>query len=587
MNKQKLTEPQQAAWVTSFFDENHLNHQTSPDLVGSPAQMRFMVMLEGEERYYPCSERIFEEIMDRVKSPWLGERYNLAWSKIFNLVEAKIDDPERRAFLIELLNIKFQHETANYNIIPSRLEKRLYKTFVVTTQIEDPMREEKSARNRRALEVYNSRSFIRAVNMEAGPHTPPPSFKEVNIESSRRHLDATKLRRIFQASVQTRLWEKDHAPITEEEWADLFARPITGDGWEQLETFLLTPENDLFGHWVPRKILYLSEGAGEIVFDLAVINFLIRLGHRVILSVKNASYFDLIFLGDLMNDPMLRPFTEDAEFISNPRVTQNELAAYLRNDYPFKVITDGTMEKLNLARTSVTFARAFKEVDGVIARGQDQRRRFFETNFEFTQDIYSVAPNGDFGLSVLFRPRCPRAVRFSTASLQEKAEKIIATMRQAKSEGMTVMFYSGIVGSIPGETDQAVEVMTRFIEDLQEQQAGTFIINPSRYFEPGMDADDLMFMWEIVQRSGYIDTWRFQSYQDIERSFSLMGRKVPPQWVGKDATYSTGSTKERVIAAEVQKRNPEMQIIGPDLVKFQRRGEYGIGLFHDTRLASP
>jgi hypothetical protein len=94
-----------------------------------------------------------------------------------------------------------------------------------------------------------------------------------------------------------------------------------------------------------------------------------------------------------------------------------------------------------------------------------------------------------------------------------------------------------------------------------------------------------MYMWEIVQRSGLIDIWRFQTFQDIEKSFELLGRKVPPQWVGKDSTYSTGCTKERAIAAEVSKQNTEMQIIGPDEEKFSRRTDYGIGLFHDTRLA--
>lgn len=571
--------------MNSFFDENHLHYATSPDLVASPAQLRFMVLLEGDQRYYPCTERIYREIMDRVQSPVLGEQYNKAWSRIYRLVESKIEDPAQRAFLLELLHIKFLHETANYNIIPARLDKRLYKSFVVTTQIEDPMREEKTACNRRAHALYHTESFRQAVNLPVAVHEPESCAETPDVESARRRLDAAKLRRLFQASSQPDLWTADHGPLTVEDWSNRFDRPINGNGWEQLESFLLTPEQDLFGHWAPRKILYLGNQAGQIVFDLAVIRFLIRLGHTVILAVKNMSYHDWVHLGDLVNDPLLREFVEDAEIITNIRVTQSQLAAYLRNDRPFKIITDGTMEELNLLRASVTFARSFKEVDGVISKGLPQRQLFFDTPFEFTQDIYSLAPGDDGGLSVRFKARCPRAIRFSTADLQGKAERVIAEMRQAKNQGMTVMFYSGIVGSIPNETDTAILVMTTFIEYLQKQQAGTFIINPSKYFEPGMDADDLMFMWEIVQRSGYIDIWRFQTYSDIEQSFALMGQKTPPQWVGKDATFSTGSTKERIIADEVQRRNPEMQIIGPDLEKFQRRGEYGIGLFHDSRLS--
>jgi len=94
----------------------------------------------------------------------------------------------------------------------------------------------------------------------------------------------------------------------------------------------------------------------------------------------------------------------------------------------------------------------------------------------------------------------------------------------------------------------------------------------------------LMYMWEIVQKSGLIDIWRFQTYEDISRAFQIMKKKVPPEWVGKDATYSTGCTKEMKIALEVQQKHPEMQIIGPAKEKFMRRDEYGVGKMYDKRL---
>jgi len=157
-------------------------------------------------------------------------------------------------------------------------------------------------------------------------------------------------------------------------------------------------------------------------------------------------------------------------------------------------------------------------------------------------------------------------------------------METAKDKGMTVMFYSGIIGSIPGKLAMAKQVMSTFIRSIKERSAKTFVINPSEYFEPGMDADDLMFMWEIVQRSGLIDIWRFQTNDDIVQAFQIMKTKVPPEWVGKDATYSTGCTKEIKIALDVQKEHPEMQIIGPSEGQFLRRQEYGIGKMYDRRL---
>ena len=584
VSEQDFNDPRRKAWLHSFLDENHLNHHTSPDLVASPAQIRFMVYLEADQPYYPCSLTLFEEIMARVKSPLLGELYSQVWSRIANLVRTRIEDPEQQSFLLDLLNIKYQHEIANYNMVPSRLEKRLFKLFIVTSQIEDPFIEEKIKINRRVTELCHGPTFLKALNSAIRTGVPRHPLESNDLENNRRLLDAAKLKRLFQASVQNSHWNDDQPQPETEDWERLFQLPTRGDGWDLLEQFLLTPQDDLIGHWVPRQILYLGNQAGEIVFDLAIIKFLVRLGHTVILSVKNAAIFDQVYLGDLENDPALKEMIKDADIMTSASLTQNQLAAFLRNDRRFKIIIDGTMEKLNLMRTSVTFARTFKEVDGIISKGIDQRGRFLESPFEFTRDVFNLSLDKDGGLNVVHKPKSPKSARMTMSQLEERADRITSRMREAHKNGQTVMFYSGIVGSIPGETETAIAVMTAFVGHLTEQQSDTFIINPSTFFEEGMDADDLMFMWEIVQRSGLIDIWRFQTYQDIETSFKLLNKKVPPQWVGKDSTFSTGCTKEMAIALDVQKSNTEMQIIGPDSEKFVRRSEYGIGLFHDTKL---
>ena len=126
--------------------------------------------------------------------------------------------------------------------------------------------------------------------------------------------------------------------------------------------------------------------------------------------------------------------------------------------------------------------------------------------------------------------------------------------------------------------------MSTFIKKLEQDFANLFVINPSDYYEPGMDADDLMYMWEIVQTSCFIDIWRFQTTEDISKSFELLDMKVPPEWIGKDSTYSTGCTKEIKIAQTVLKMNPEMQLTGPSISKFMRRDEYGVGSMYDQRL---
>ena len=63
-----------------------------------------------------------------------------------------------------------------------------------------------------------------------------------------------------------------------------------------------------------------------------------------------------------------------------------------------------------------------------------------------------------------------------------------------------------------------------------------------------------------------------------------MGETVPAEWHGKDATFSTGCTKEMHIALDMQAGHPEMQIIGPDPRLFFRRGEYAVGKYFDSSI---
>jgi hypothetical protein len=142
--------PEMDAWFTAFFIENHLDHLSYPDLASSPEQVRFMVYTEDEERYYPCSERMFAAIMDRTQSTFLQKSYNAVLQRLLAMVEAQIQDPRDREFLEALIITKHKHETRDEIMIPSRVEKRLLKIFTRRTLIEDPFQREKMTRNRRA-----------------------------------------------------------------------------------------------------------------------------------------------------------------------------------------------------------------------------------------------------------------------------------------------------------------------------------------------------------------------------------------------------------------------------------------------------
>lgn len=570
---------QMDAWFTSFIIENHLDYFTNPEHAATDEQVRFMVYTAENERYYPCSDQMFAAIMGRKQSAFMQKHYQDVLHRVVALVDRQIEEPYEKAYLESLLLTKFKHETRDEIMIPSRLEKRLMQIYLRRTHIEDPYLEEKTQRNFNALQVLDLPAFQEALNYvdRSALEKPPATLSEIKAK-----VASVEFQRLLLSANTPLLWESDRGlKYSRQDFLDLFEKPIKGDGKRALFEFVG------FGRkgTTRKMILWLADESGQVIMDIALIRFLITLGHKVIIAFKEGPLYTKTDIVDLHDDVCLKNAMGKAITLENPKMSKNELVKTLRGDVPLLAMSDGTSENTNLQLASISFARMFKEVDGVISRGPDQRRRFFDTHFKFTQDIYSIADEKDGGLSILFKPRHPAVIKFSHNDLESRAQSIINRMKEAKAKGMTVIFYSGIIGSIPGKVKMAKQVMSVFVEHLKKQSTLTFIINPSEHFEPGMDADDLMYMWEIVQRSGIIDIWRFQSYEDIVKAFELMQKKVPPEWVGKDATYSTGCTKEMDIALEVQRIHPEMQIIGPAKERFMRRKEYGVGKMYDQRLA--
>ncbi len=571
------------AWLTTFFIENHLDYFTFPDHAATPEQIRFMVFCDEDCRYYPCSDQTFDAIMARRPSDYLKKEYALVLETIIGLIDRQIDDKMEKEYLTSLIRIKYNHETRDDIMIPSRVQKRLLSIFLKRTQIEDPFRQEKILRNKNARDVLDSKAFNDAIDHIEWSDLDPAA---ADLPAVKHHIEKLELSRRLTLLGHKILWESDASKkYSKKAYLDFFKKPLAGNGVERLFDFVGMSLN---GHETEssgsRNILWLADESGEIIFDLKVIRYLAGLGHKIIIAFKEGPLFTKADFFDAQEDPILNSELADALLISDKNIGKNELARTLRSEHHVLALSDGTSEELNLILASTTFSRIFKEADAVISRGSIQKRRLFETRFQFTQDIFNISTENDDTVTVSFKPRHPDVIKFSHADLDKKAHAIIGRMEDAKNKGMTVMFYSGIIGSIPGKLDIAKKVMSVFVSFLKEQSTLTFIINPSEHFEPGMDADDLMYMWEIVQSSGRIDIWRFQSYQDITQAFRLLGMKIPPEWVGKDATYSTGCTQEMRIALRVQKRFPEMQIIGPDKEKFMRRSEYGVGKLYDRRL---
>ena len=564
------------AWFYSFCAENNIEHGINPSGVASPEQLRFMVALDERQVYAPCSDATFRELAAsfhlRSFPPRVRSQYIAAWRSIIRVVRYEKDRQKRRD-MINYCRHRFRGCLALGNILPSRLVKRLVTTLISHFDAGDPWLNERLFYNETLA------SFLRSQALQNALGRLPDGLSAEGIPDLRRALDLAELARLFH------LAGRSHRPLTQlihncaaaESGKCGFPDIFTGS-----EAFI--PQVEELFPGPPRTFLYICAMEGGLALDLRIIQTLLRLGHKVILTLKEAPVYYAPTIWDMDRDPLLVDSLPESHLFKAPAASKNELLRRLRENR-LLIISDGTGERLNLYRTSVTFARAWKESDAVIARGRCNRDVLLGTSHLFTRDVFCFwEDRGEVRMQL--KPHAPGIRKFSEQALTAKARTIIKSMRASKDSGKAVMFYSCIIGSIPGQTATAIKVADTFVRSLRERLDQVFIINPAEYFEPGMDGDDLMFMWEQVQRSGLINIWRFQSMEDIEASFGLMGLKVPPVWSGKDATFSTGCTKEMRIALDMQRSHPELQIVGPGPEKFFRRGDYGVGKFFDATISN-
>ena len=222
--RQPGREPERDAWFTAFFIENHLDHFTHPDHAASPEQVRFMVFTEDEQRYYPCSQKMFNAIMSREKPRFLATKYGQVLDRVMMLIDSTIEDETERKYLSSLIRIKWEHEIRDHIMIPSRLEKRLVRIFLNRTQIEDPCANEKFVRNRRMQTALDSEAFSNAMNYIEKDFLDslPKSLHRV-----REYADTLELTRLIALSGAQQLWNSDVAKTyTEKDYIELFEKPM-------------------------------------------------------------------------------------------------------------------------------------------------------------------------------------------------------------------------------------------------------------------------------------------------------------------------------------------------------------------------
>lgn len=561
------------AWLLHFMTENNIEPNVNPGENAQLEQLRFMVDLDDDQVFVPCSDAMFENLLHSRLSSVLRLEYREKWRLLVHLVRVNISDRYTRRKIFALSRHKVRQVLHSPFLIPSRFLKQLVTIFMAMSGVHDPQRAEKRQANKCAQEFMSSPAMNRCLYA-----CPDSTMGCSSIKHLRWELDLLELGRLCRLSLRPAIWEAPAEVRANPDFFEDICAPWPD--FASTMTRIMGPDSS----FRQLKILYLPDRSGEIIFDLRFIRVLLRLGHKVILAMKEGYSLDNPVIWDVEHDKALEIALTDAHFVDNSRMTKNDLLKAQREN-PLMVISDGTRERLNLWRTSVTFARAWKEADLIIAKGYPHHRRLIQNSHQFTRDILCLYQDGAGRDQVAFKEKSSRVTKITEFQVVVQADAIINRMRSARSTGKQVMFYSAIIGSIPGQTKVALNVVNTFVAHLRAKHANLMIINPAEHFVDGMDGDDLMYMWERVQRSGFIDVWRFQSVGDIEKSFELMGESVPAEWHGKDSTFSTGCTKEMNIALDMQKKHPEMQIIGPDPRRFFRRMEYGVGKYFDARIA--
>ncbi|MEG1609665.1 MAG: hypothetical protein RR317_00590 [Bilophila sp.] len=579
------THPAFDAWFYSFRAENNIEHHINPTGVAGPEQLRFMVALDDRQIYVPCSDATFHQLVEAYRKrtpllpPHLLRQYVQAWKSVLAIIR-RVNDREKRRNMINYCRHRFRGCLALRNILPSRLVKRLTTTLISQFEDNDPWMAERYLQNKEIITFLNAPSFLRELE-----RIPESASRCADIKHLRAQLDLAELTRLFHLAGRSQAGLARVMDACATTRASAASEQIAAsDMFSGADAFAPQVQALLGSTEEPRTFLYLCDLEGGLALDLRIIQTLLRLGHKVILTLKETPLYHAPTIWDLERDPSLVDKIPGSNILKIPASSKNDLLRRLRESR-LLIISDGTGERLNLYRTSVTFARAWKESDCILAKGKRNKDVLLGTSHLFTRDIFCFWEE-DGTVCMELKPHAQSVRKFSEQTLTTKAGTIIKAMRTAKDSGNSVMFYSCIIGSLPGQTKTAVRMAEIFVTFLREKLDEVFIINPAEYFEPGMDGDDLMFMWEQVQRSGLINIWRFQSMDDIEKSFALMDRKVPPIWSGKDATFSTGCTKEMRIALDMQRSHPELQIIGPSPEQFFRRSDYGVGKFFDATISS-
>ena len=156
-------DPYLDAWLLHFMTENNIEPTVNPAENAQQEQLRFMVDVDDDQVFVPCSDEMFENLLHTRLSSALRQEYREKWRMLVHLARINIKDRYTRRKIFALSRHKVRQVLHAPFLIPSRFLKQLMTIFMAMSGVHDPQRKEKRQANKRALDFMNSPDMNRSL----------------------------------------------------------------------------------------------------------------------------------------------------------------------------------------------------------------------------------------------------------------------------------------------------------------------------------------------------------------------------------------------------------------------------------------
>lgn len=149
-------DPYLDAWLLHFMTENNIRPTVNPAENAQQEQLRFMVDVDDDQVFVPCSDEMFENLLHTRLSGALLQEYREKWRLLVHLVHINIKDRYTGA---DFRTVEAQRSARCCMPLSHSFAflKQLLTIFMAMSGVHDPQRTEKQLANRRTLDSWQAR----------------------------------------------------------------------------------------------------------------------------------------------------------------------------------------------------------------------------------------------------------------------------------------------------------------------------------------------------------------------------------------------------------------------------------------------